>query len=358
MIMSEFRDKIRILRDEYALEDRRNAFNEFGLMKKQLISEFFDHDPFYTPSSSIHRVDEHNLGTGPEHMQKRSKRMEHHDAQNDKQNVSKGSLENLYEKIKDLKSEFQHVEEKMRSAVESLPNKGRTSSTSIPGNRDPDGETMSSRSWRKKDELGDRLLKPSSSDYYPGKFTDKLRARSPELLNGSTGSFSSVYSSNPSEPGSRVASPTYPFLSSTGSSVSSPSSTSARIPPVRGAKVTNLPFPEYGSAVSPISEKQSNVSTPTYPFARSPCDSPEPGSSIASSTNTLRPYSPNSLAHSETYVQIPVQRGKTGREVEVGRWPLPSWEIRWMKQNDRSSLTGLEEEKIGYEATVYEYLEI
>ena len=223
--------------------------------------------------------------------------------------------------------------------------------------------------------MGDRLLKPSRSEYYPGRFTDKLRVRSPELLNGSTGSFSSVYSSNPSEPGSRVASPTYPFLSSTGSSVSSPSSTSARIPPVRGAKVTNLPFPEYGSAVSPTSEKQSNVSTPTYPFARSPCDSPEPGSSIASSTNTLRsvsllfshylsyqillrPYSPNSLAHSETYVQIPVQRGKTGREVEVGRWPLPSWEIRWMKQNDRSSLTGLEEEKIGYEATVYEYLEI
>ena len=31
------------------------------------------------------------------------------------------SLENLYEKIRDLKSEFQHVEEKMRCAVESLP---------------------------------------------------------------------------------------------------------------------------------------------------------------------------------------------------------------------------------------------
>ena len=43
-----------------------------------------------------------------------------------------GSLENLYEKIRDLKSEFKNVEEKMRSAVEGLKH-DETNSGSYPG---------------------------------------------------------------------------------------------------------------------------------------------------------------------------------------------------------------------------------
>jgi len=54
--------------------------------------------------------------------------------------LPRGSLENLYEKIRDLKAEFQQVEEKMRTAVESLPQAG-------------------------------------GGGYYPGKFTEKMERR-------------------------------------------------------------------------------------------------------------------------------------------------------------------------------------
>ena len=55
---------------------------------------------------------------------------------------SMGYLENIYEKIKDLKNDFKHVEENMRSAVESLQHDD------------------------------------TNGGYYPGKFTEKIKRKS------------------------------------------------------------------------------------------------------------------------------------------------------------------------------------
>jgi len=361
--MSEFKDRIRFLRDEFSQEDRRGGFDDFGMMKRQLLHEFFDDDPFFMSSTRVQRYAEKQPNTGPTDNSKHRERVVGLETQNDKQNISKGSLENLYEKIRDLKSEFQHVEEKMRSAVEALPAKGsstaRTDDYFRPHDRDWD--SGSSRSWRRKDDSGDRMLRSSQSDYYPGKFTEKLKSRSPELVSRFEDSNSSTYGGQSNESSSRVSSPTYPFLSSKSSSVSSPAS-SVRAPPARGSTAINLPFPEYGAAKSPTSDITSGVSTPTYPFARSSCASPDPSSSPSSSVHTVtaRHVSPR-LVHSDTYIQIPVQKDMSNKVVEVGRRPLPSWELKWQKirvgKLDRN-ISEILEEKIGYEATLYEYLEV
>lgn len=286
--MSEFKDKIRFLRDEFTQEDRRGSYDDFGTMKKQLIQEFFNDDPFFMSSTRVQRFAEKQPSAGPVNNNKQVERVEKLETQNDKQNVCKGSLENLYEKIRDLKSEFQHVEEKMRSAVEALPAKGSSTPSSPRSDHyshhdDQDWDTRSSKSWRRKD---DRVLRPSKSDYYPGKFTEKLKSRSPDLLNRLDESISSAYDSNISDSPSRVSSPTYPFLSTKGSSISSPTS-SLKAAPVRGTSAINLPFPEYGPVKSPTSDYPSEVSTPMYPFARSSCVSPEPGGSPSSSEHTI-----------------------------------------------------------------------
>ena len=169
----------------------------------------------------------------------------------------------------------------MRSAVEALPSKGSSTATSPSGDYCRQGhhdwDSRSSRSWRRRDDCDDRTLRPSKSDYYPGKFTEKLKSRSPDLVNGFDDSRSSTYGVQSSDSSSRVSSPTYPFLSSAGSSVSSPAS-SVRTVPVRGSTSANFPFPEYEAAKSPTSDYTSEVSTPTYPYARSSCVSPEPAS--------------------------------------------------------------------------------
>jgi len=369
--MSDFKDKIRFLRDEFSQEDRRGGFDEFGTMKKQLIQEFFNDDPFFMTSTRVQRFAEKPLNAGPMNNSKQEERVVKLETQKDKQNVSKGSLENLYEKIRDLKSEFQHVEEKMRSAVESLPAK-QSSTPSSPGpehhskHGDQDWDTRSSRSWRRKDDSDDRTVRSSKSDYYPGKFTEKLKSRSPEIIdivNGLEDSVSSTYGELRNDSASRVSSPTYPFLSTKGSSVSSPAS-SLRTPPARGSTALNLPFPEYGTAKSPTSDYMSGVSTPMYPFARSSCVSPESGCSPSSSehTITVRPVSPH-LVHSETYIQIPVQKDRSSKVVEVGRYPLQSWELTWQKIRAKPSdydkyCREVLEEKFGYEATVFEYLDM
>lgn len=362
--MSEFKDKIRFLRDEFTQEDRRGSYDDFGTMKKQLIQDFFNDDPFFMSSTRVQRFAEKQPSAGPVNNNKQVERVEGLETQKDKQNVSRGSLENLYEKIRDLKSEFQHVEEKMRSAVEALPTKRSSTPSSHRSDHyschdDQDWDTRSSKSWRRTDD--DRVLRPSKSDYYPGKFTEKLKSRSPDLLNRLDESIS-AHDSNISDSPSRVSSPTYPFLSTKGSSVSSPTS-SLKPAPVRGTSAINLPFPEYGPVKSPTSDYPSEVSTPMYPFARSSCVSPEPGASPPSSEHTIaiRPSSPH-LAHSETYIQIPVQKDRPSRQVEVGRYSLPSWELKWHKIQRRPENVSvqnnveLEEEKMGYDATVYEYL--
>jgi len=361
--MSEFKDRIRFLRDEFSQEDRRGGFDDFGMMKRQLLHEFFDDDPFFMSSTRVQRYAEKQPNIGPTDNSKHRERVAGLETQNDKQNMSKGSLENLYEKIRDLKSEFQHVEEKMRSAVEALPAKGSSSPRQDDYFKphDRDWDSGSSRSWRRKDDGSERTLRSSQSDYYPGKFTEKLKSRSPELV--SRFEDSSTYGGQSNESNSRVSSPTYPFLSPKSSSVSSPAS-SVRAPPARGSTAINLPFPEYSAPKSPTSDITSGVSTPTYPFARSSCTSPEPSCSPSSSVHTVtaRPVSPR-LAHSDTYIQIPVQKNMSNKMVEVGRHPLPSWELKWQKiragyQKWDGNFSEILEEKIGYEATLYEYLEV
>eukprot|EP00092_Neocalanus_flemingeri_P078730 GFUD01097979.1.p1 GENE.GFUD01097979.1~~GFUD01097979.1.p1 ORF type:complete len:368 (+),score=75.96 GFUD01097979.1:388-1491(+) len=367
--MSEFKDRIRFLRDEFIQEDRRGSYNDFGIMKKQLIQEFFNDDPLFISSKRDHIYTEKQPITGPLNNSKQVERVEKHETHKDKQNVRRGSLENLYEKIRDLKSEFQHVEEKMRSAVEALPNKSRATATSPSHSKyhDQDWDTRSSRSWLRKDDYDDQASRSCKSDYYPGKFTEKLIARSPDIVNGykrsqDPDSRSSTYSSGTS---SRISSPTYPFLSTKDSEVSSPTPPTITTP-VRGTTVIDLPFPDYGStkSKSPVSDNLSGVSTPTYPFStlseRSSCVSPESGFSDCASDNTIRPTSPNQLKHSETYIQIPVQKDKSPSNVEIGRQPLPSWELSWQKirKNAGKNDAEIDEEKFGYEATIYEYRNI
>ena len=177
----------------------------------------------------------------------------------------------------------------MRSAVEALPTKRSSTPSSSSSDHysyhdDQDWDTRSSKSWRRKDD--DRVLRSSKSDYYPGKFTEKLRSRSPDLLNRLDESISLAYHSNISDSPRLVSSPTYPFLSTKASSVSSPTS-SLKQAPVRGTSAINLPFPEYGPVKSPTSDYPSEVSTPMYPFARSSCVSPESGCSPSSSEHTI-----------------------------------------------------------------------
>jgi len=292
----------------------------------------------------------------------------HETNHNDKQNAEKGSLENLYEKIRDLKSEFQHVEEKMRSAVEALPSKDKTSTfyprkVNITHHPDKDWDTMSSRSWKKGSEYADRGLRSSKSDYYPGKFTEKLRARSPDIIENYKPddiSRSSAYSTNTP---SRVSSPTYPFLSTKGAVP-----LTVKVTPTRGSAVINLPFPDYGTTKSPTSDTLSGVSTPTYPFTSSTeqsfSASPEPAYSSSSSDHTIRPISHTPLEHCDTYIQIPVQKDRSDKQVEIGRLPLPSWEMKWQKvrriPNAKGAMksTNIEEETMSYEATVYEYRDV
>ena len=91
--------------------------------------------------------------------------------------------------VRDLKSEFQHVEEKMRLAVESLH---------YPERLNPGLSQSGPEAWA-LDQSGDGdsgRWSVSSSDrgYYPGKFTERMErmeAASPSL--------------------STVSSPTYPF---------------------------------------------------------------------------------------------------------------------------------------------------
>ena len=93
------------------------------------------------------------------------------------------SLENIYEKIKDLKCEFQHVEEKMRSAVEALNYPDKVGGVT----RDDSGHCSS-----------------SSSGYYPGKIADRMMRQQEQQ--------------EQQESSSGVSTPTYPFSVSSCSS--------------------------------------------------------------------------------------------------------------------------------------------
>ena len=63
-IMSEFKDRIRFLRDEFSQEDRRGGFDDFGMMKRQLLHEFFDDDPFFMSSTRVQRYAEKQPNIG------------------------------------------------------------------------------------------------------------------------------------------------------------------------------------------------------------------------------------------------------------------------------------------------------
>ena len=92
-----------------------------------------------------------------------------------------GSLENIYEKIKDLKSEFQHVEEKMRSAVEALNYPDKVGGVA-------------------RDDSGHYSSGSSGSGYYPGKIAERMMKQQEQ------------------ESSSGVSTPTYPFSVSSCSS--------------------------------------------------------------------------------------------------------------------------------------------
>ena len=153
------------------------------------------------------------------------------------------SLENIYEKIRDLKSEFQHVEEKMRSAVEALNYPDKMSGDI---SRDDSGLCT------------DSSQASSSSGYYPGRFTEKMMKKQQE-------------------------------------------------------------------------EMSSGVSTPTYPFSPSSCSSP------------------HTLQHSETYVQIPVDRAHLREKRPVWNIEVDRWKLSWQKN-------GRKAETIEYRATISEYM--
>lgn len=77
--------------------------------------------------------------------------------------TTSGSLENIYEKIRDLKSEFQNVEEKMRMAVESL---------SLPQQNQQDTESDKLSSC--DSGVSSRFSAGSSNGYYPGKIAERM----------------------------------------------------------------------------------------------------------------------------------------------------------------------------------------
>ena len=256
------------------------------------------------------------------------------------QPLSSGSLANLYDKIKALKGEFQSVEQRMRSAVEALPAEKRSASKGSDG----------------QDNVSVQSSRGTDSDYG-------------------------------SEMNSRVSSPVYPFASPT--PTPTPHVFSGGCPPSRG--VTNVQHQNLRPSCSP----SSSISSFSYPHARSP----SPSLSDYNSESTLRPSSPCSrgnsrLSHSETYVQIPVvvkggcERIEVGEPFsysllckcksppysttsqpslfgdnmlqltdvlsilisQVGRQPLPSWEISWEWGGRR--------ETWGYSATVFTYRDV
>jgi len=147
-----------------------------------------------------------------------------------------------------------------------------------------------------------------------------------------------------SEINSRVSSPVNPFAS--------PSPTShvfsGSCPPSRGVtSVQNL---------RPSCSPSSSISSFSYPHARSP----SPSLSDYNSESTLRPSSPcrrgkSRLDHSETYVQIPVVVKGGLERIEVGRQPLPSWEISWEWGGEGGRR---HQESWGYSATVFTYRDV
>ena len=62
--MGDFKDRIRFLRDEFSQEDRRGSYDEFGMMKKQFLREFFDDDPFFMSSTRVQRFSEKQPNAG------------------------------------------------------------------------------------------------------------------------------------------------------------------------------------------------------------------------------------------------------------------------------------------------------
>ena len=261
------------------------------------------------------------------------------------QPLSSGSLANLYDKIKALKGEFQSVEQRMRSAVEALPAEKRSASKGSDG----------------QDNVSVQSSRGTDSDYG-------------------------------SEMNSRVSSPVYPFASPT--PTPTPHVFSGSCPPSRG--VTNVQHQNLRPSCSP----SSSVSSFSYPHARSP----SPSLSDYNSESTLRPTSPCSrgnsrLSHSETYVQIPVvvkggcERIEVGEPFlysllckcksppysatsqpslfgdnmlqltdvlsilisQVGRQPLPSWEISWEWGGEGGRR---QKETWGYSATVFTYRDV
>lgn len=137
--------------------------------------------------------------------------------------ASSGSLENIYEKIRDLKSDFQNVEEKMRMAVESL---------NLPQNNQKNPhETESDRLSSCDSGVSSRYSGGSSNNgYYPGKIAE--RRERDRGYKSSSSNYSSSSSSGYPPPGivnnrmedidrSFMSSPIYPS-SETSSTFMSP----------------------------------------------------------------------------------------------------------------------------------------
>ena len=187
-----------------------------------------------------------------------------------------------------------------------------------------------------------------------------------------------------SEFNSRVSSPV--FASPTSTPTPTPHVFVSNCPPSRG--VTNMAQQNHPPSCSPSSSFSS------FSHYSQPPSSPSPSLSDYNSESTLRPSSPDSrgasrLNHSETYVQIPVvvkggcdriEVGEPFRQSllhkckrppfssinypalfklsirQVGRQPLPSWEISWEWGWGQPGVR--RQETWGYSATVYTYMDV
>merc|ERR1712013_150279 len=154
-----------------------------------------------------------------------------------------------------------------------------------------------------------------------------------------------------SEFNSRVSSPV--FASPTPTPTPTPHVFVSNCPPSRG--VTNMAHRNLPPSCSPTSSFSS------FSHYSHPPRSPSPSLSDYNSESTLRPSSPdcrgaNRLNHSETYVQIPVVVKGGCDRIEVGRQPLPSWEISWEWGWGQPGVR--RQETWGYSATLYTYVDV
>jgi len=133
--------------------------DDLDWLEKQY-SSFFADD--LTPTRHFSNPVRRNVET-PQNMRKnpptKSENAEAEENGEENKEMSRGSLENIYNKIRELKGEFQTVEEKLRSACEALPKEKRKKNITL-GDWDP----LSTRSSNLRERYSDGESFLSSND--------------------------------------------------------------------------------------------------------------------------------------------------------------------------------------------------